>query len=242
MNVALIMGRAGSKSIPGKNLIEICGKPLVFWPLQAALNAARIDLVAVTSDCPEIQRISRGMGVEIIERPRSLAQDTAQMVDGITHALEAFAKKGLEVEHLVTMHANCATHSPGLIDSCLERLGLDPAADSCVTGSIDKGVHPFRTRKLGECGLLETWNAIPEGTSSNRQSLEPCVVLDGAARAMRVSSCFPPNGDAPFPYLGKRILFTENPGGLDVHDEGDMLLSKLFLLRHYPELNESLQE
>lgn len=241
MNIALIMGRAGSKSILGKNVINVCGEPLVYWPFKAALDSEKIDMVAVTTDCLEIQRVAENMGVEIIDRPPSLSHDTAQMVDGITHALEVFSGKGIDVEYLVTMHANCATHTPGLVDTCLERLIEDPDADSCVSGTVDKAIHPFRTRKLSESGQLETWGSVPEGTSSNRQSLEPCVILDGAARAMRVSKCFPPCGDAPFPYLGKRVLFTDNPGGLDVHDEGDILLSELFLRSHYPELHESLQ-
>jgi len=229
MNVALIMGRGGSKSILGKNVMTVLGRPLVTYPIQSALNARKIDLVAVTSDCPEILRIAKDLGIFPIVRPPELSHDTAQMVDGITHALEAI---GGEIEYLVTLHANCATHSHGLIDRCIGRLEAQPEADSCVSGAIDKSVHPFRTRKLGEDGLLVPWMPVPPDTSSNRQSLAPCVILDGACRAMRVATCFPPVGVPPFSYLGRTILFEENPGGRDVHDADDVQLTEAFLLRH----------
>lgn len=226
MNVALIMGRGGSQSIPRKNVVPVLGRPLVLYPILAARSASKIDRVVVTSDCPEILRVARVWGGQEIPRPPQLSHDTSQMVDGILHALDTI---GDEIEFLVTMHANCATHSHGLIDRCIARLEEAPEADSCVSGTIDRAVHPYRTRRLAEDGQLKTWGGVPAGTSSNRQSLEPCVILDGAARAMRVSACFPPAGDAPFPYLGKTILFEENPGGLDVHDEDDLKLTERFL-------------
>lgn len=228
MNVALIMGRGGSKSIPGKNVMPVLGRPLVIYPLLAALHARRIDQVVVTSDCPGIQRVATELKVRFIRRPDDISHDTAQMVDGILHALQEI---GGTVEHLVTLHANCATHAAGLIDRCIARLEADPSADSCVSGVIDRSVHPYRTRKLTADGWLEPWNEVPANTSSNRQALDPCVILDGAARAMRVNSCIPANGSAPFPYLGRKILLEENPGGRDVHDEDDILLTERYLLR-----------
>jgi len=223
---ALLMGRGGSKSIPKKNVHPVMGRPLVFYPMHAALSAERIDRVFVTTDCPDIQSVARENGVGVIARPPELSRDDSQMVDGILHALEVM---GDEFDYLVTMHCNCATHHPGLIDKCLIQLDESPDADACVSGVIDKAVHPFRTRRLTSDGLLEPWIEIPPGTSSNRQALDPCVILDGAARAMRIDACFPPCGDPPFSYLGRNILMVENPGGMDVHDEWDFIETERFL-------------
>jgi len=228
MNIALLMGRSGSKSISGKNICQVLGRPLVSYPILAAQQAEKIDRVMVTTDCLEIQAVARDMGVEIIERPPELSRDDSQMVDGILHALDFI---GSDIKYLVTMHCNCATHRPGLIDECINELDQHPEADSCVSGVIDKAVHPFRTRRLTSDGLVP-WSEIPANTSSNRQTMDSCVVLDGAARAMRVSSCFPVHGFPPFPYLGKKTLMAENKGGRDVHDEADIYLTEQFLLQH----------
>lgn len=229
MNIALIMGRAGSKSIHGKNICQVLGRPLASYPMHAALQSKKIDRVLVTSDCPDIQAIATEMGVERIERPPELSRDDSQMVDGILHALDFI---GPDIDYLVTMHCNCATHRPGLIDECIAQLDKHPEADACVSGVIDKAVHPFRTRRISPEGMLETWSEIPINTSSNRQSLDPCVILDGAARAIRVASCFPVHGSPPFPYLGETIRVVENPGGRDIHDTDDILLTEQYLLRH----------
>ena len=50
MNVVLLTGRGGSKSIPGKNLHPILGRPLCFYPMKAALGAERVDAVYVSTD------------------------------------------------------------------------------------------------------------------------------------------------------------------------------------------------
>jgi N-acylneuraminate cytidylyltransferase len=226
MNVALLMGRGGSKSIPGKNVKAVLGRPLALYPMLAAKGATLIDRVMVSTDCPALQSVARQADVEVIERPASLCGDDSQMLDAIRDALRFI---GGDVDCLVTMHCNCATHRPGLIDDCIRRLAAEAEADSCVSGVVDRAVHPYRTRGLTPGGRLKPWFEIPPATSSNRQALDPCVILDGAARALRVRSCFPANGDPPFPYLGRVILFEENPGGRDVHDEIDVILTERYL-------------
>ena len=52
--VAVILARGGSQGIPGKNLKDFCGKPLVAWTIEHARDAAHIDSVWVSSDDPEI--------------------------------------------------------------------------------------------------------------------------------------------------------------------------------------------
>ena len=221
MNVALLMGRRGSKSVLAKNVRPVMGRALFLYPLLAAKSAAAIDRVMVSTDCPEIQRLARDHGVEIIERPESIAGDRAEMSDAIVHALEVI---GEPVQYLVGMHCNSAIHRAGLIDDCIARLEQQPEADSCVSGVIEKSVHPIRTRKLNAQGMLEPWFEIDPTVSCNRQTMDPCIILDGAARVMRVASCFPIKGTQPFPYLGRTVLFEDNPGGRDVHDEDDFIL------------------
>jgi len=47
--LAIIPARGGSKGLPGKNLVNLCGRPLVGWPIQAALNSKYIDKIIVCS-------------------------------------------------------------------------------------------------------------------------------------------------------------------------------------------------
>ena len=52
--IAFIPARGGSKGIIGKNIIDLGGRPLIQWTIQAALNTSLIDTIIVNSDCDKI--------------------------------------------------------------------------------------------------------------------------------------------------------------------------------------------
>jgi N-acylneuraminate cytidylyltransferase len=80
MNIAFIPVRCGSKSIPFKNIKEFCGKPLVYWNLEALQNSQNIDKIFVATDCEEIKSVVNSFGfskVEVYDRDAQNANDTA---------------------------------------------------------------------------------------------------------------------------------------------------------------------
>ena len=52
--LAIIPARSGSKGLPHKNIINLCGKPLIAWPIQAAKKSIYVDRVILSTDDPEI--------------------------------------------------------------------------------------------------------------------------------------------------------------------------------------------
>lgn len=80
MNIAFIPVRCGSKSIPFKNIKKFCGKPLVYWNLEALQNSSNIDKIFVATDCDEIKSVVNGFEfskVEVYDRDPQNANDTA---------------------------------------------------------------------------------------------------------------------------------------------------------------------
>ncbi|MDC1341964.1 acylneuraminate cytidylyltransferase family protein, partial [Oceanospirillaceae bacterium] len=73
--IAIIPARGGSKGIPGKNLINIAGKPLVAWSIEHALKSTLIDAVWVTSDSQEILDVASNYGANTILRPDDISDD-----------------------------------------------------------------------------------------------------------------------------------------------------------------------
>jgi CMP-N-acetylneuraminic acid synthetase len=83
--VAFICCRGGSKGIPGKNIKEFCGKPLLGWILDAAKSANVFDSIILSTDSEEIATVGERYGATIPElRPSHLAQDDSDQFD--THA------------------------------------------------------------------------------------------------------------------------------------------------------------
>ena len=68
-NIIIIPARGGSKGVKRNNLRYINGKPLIEYSIKTALNTPSIDLVAVSTEDAQIASISRGLGVQIINRP-----------------------------------------------------------------------------------------------------------------------------------------------------------------------------
>ena len=86
--LAVILARGGSKRLPGKNILDLAGKPLIAWSIEAGLNSKYIDTVVVSSDSDEILDISKNIGTDIIKRSDELASDTATSFDAIKHTIE----------------------------------------------------------------------------------------------------------------------------------------------------------
>ena len=96
--VAIITARGGSKSLPGKNVAALAGKPLVSHSIDAALNCPHVTDTIVSTDDPEIAAAAKDADAKVIDRPAALATDTASSYDAVKHALEALEEQGVSVE------------------------------------------------------------------------------------------------------------------------------------------------
>lgn len=79
MNVCLIPARGGSKSIPLKNIINVGGKPLIWWVLNAAQHS-NLDRIYVSTDSDVIKSTVLSFNfdkVEVIDRSPEVSTDTA---------------------------------------------------------------------------------------------------------------------------------------------------------------------
>lgn len=87
--LVIIPARGGSKRLPGKNIKNFCGKPLIAWTIEIAKKCKFVDRVIVSTDDESIAKIARKYGAEVpFIRPASLASDTASSMDVIVHAVK----------------------------------------------------------------------------------------------------------------------------------------------------------
>jgi pseudaminic acid cytidylyltransferase len=94
MKVAVIPARGGSKRIPRKNIRLFGGKPIIYWPIRAALEADCFDNIIVSTDDEEIAAISREFGASTpFVRPLGLADDYTGIVPVVSHSIEAISSK-----------------------------------------------------------------------------------------------------------------------------------------------------
>lgn len=87
--LAIIPARKGSKRLKNKNIKNFCGKPLIQWTIDQAINCSLIDKVFVSTDSEIIKNISIKTGAEVpFLRPDNLSQDNSSTNECIIHFLE----------------------------------------------------------------------------------------------------------------------------------------------------------
>lgn len=147
--VAIILARGGSKGIPGKNIIDFCGKPLIVWTIEQMQQARRIDSIWISSDSEEILSISRSCGVETIQRPDDISGDAAASESGWLHALEYIENK------------------VGCVDLVIAPQVTSPLREPA---DIECGLRDFQEQKcdsMFSCSLAEDlylWGKMSDGT------------------------------------------------------------------------------
>lgn len=86
--LGIIPARGGSKGIRNKNIVNVYGKPLISYTIEAALASACFDGLVVTSDDDAILNVASKYPVTLLKRPAELATDTAGSDGVIEHALK----------------------------------------------------------------------------------------------------------------------------------------------------------
>lgn len=106
MNVAIIPARGGSKRIPKKNIRPFCGRPIIAYPIAAALESGLFDLVAVSTDSEEIAATARELGAAVpFMRPAALADDFTGTTPVVRHAVETLLARGDDVRAACCLYA-----------------------------------------------------------------------------------------------------------------------------------------
>jgi len=137
---AIIPARGGSKGIPGKNLIEVCGKPLIAYTIEDALSTTEISEVIVSTDSSEIAGFSENSGATVIRRPPELSGDTASAESALLHSLDIMKeRRGHDPGLVVFLQATSPLRPPGAISEAIQTLSRE-GADSLFSASP---VHGF---------------------------------------------------------------------------------------------------
>lgn len=111
--VAIIPARGGSKRIPRKNIKEFCGKPMIAWSIEAAMESGCFDRVIVSTDDEDIAAVARQHGAETpFMRPAQLSDDYTGTIPVIRHAVEWLADNGYAVSQACCIYATAPFVAP----------------------------------------------------------------------------------------------------------------------------------
>jgi N-acylneuraminate cytidylyltransferase len=128
---AFIFARGGSKGVPGKNIRNLDGKPLLAYSIITAQNIDEISRVFVSTDDPDIAYVGAQYGAEIINRPAELAQDDSPEWLAWLHAVEYLENQGEYFDCFVSLPATSPLRNKIDVVNCINL--LDKQTDIVVT-------------------------------------------------------------------------------------------------------------
>ena len=186
--LGILPARGGSKGIPGKNLRNLLGKPLLGWSAEALVGVDRIEKKICCTDDQEIADAARDFGLEIPWiRPESLAQDDTLVIDVISHALDRFlSDEKSSYSHVVLVQATSPTVTSEDIDAALE-LAVETNADTVITGFDAGEKHPARMFHIDANGSVSWFSQEPQ-RMVRRQDLKPVFIRTGLVYVMKTET------------------------------------------------------
>jgi hypothetical protein len=242
MIAALLLGREGSVSFPGKNTYPVLGRPLLLYPILAAKNSRYINEVYFSTDSEAYKKIGREAGVHIIDRPPELATKEALGEDAFAHGYRVIRDKwrqeGKDIELVVLLFCNAATLLSETIDQGIEILRANPEYDSAITVSCYNMWSPLRARRIGEDGLLHPFVPFetfgdPETLNCDRDSQGDVWFADVAISIVR-PHCLEDlsYGMLPQKWMGQKIYPLKQWGGCDIDFEWQVPMVEYWLRQH----------
>ena len=179
--IAVIPARGGSKSVPGKNIRELGGKPLLTWSIEVAQTVKEIDRIIVSTDDAQIGLVARVHGAEVYPRPAHLATDEALVIDAIKDLHKTLLAEGDSSEWMILLEPTCPLRNADDVRNCL-RLIEQGDFDSVATFK-EAELNPHRAwRLIDDVPEVFISGAIPW---LPRQKLPRAYQLNGAVYVFR---------------------------------------------------------
>lgn len=183
--LAVILARGGSKRLPRKNILEIHGKPMLAWTVEAAVASGKFDRVLVSTDDEEIASIGRAYGAEAPFLREQAHDDFATSSEATLAALsQAEDYWGCEFDMVAQLMANCPLRNSDDISGAVDAF-MDHGVESQISCFRFGWMNPWWAAKLDATGVPEY--LFPEARLSRSQDLPPLYCPSGAIWLAKVN-------------------------------------------------------
>ena len=222
--LAIIPARGGSKSLPGKNIKELYGKPLIAWSIEVAIACSSIDRVITSTEDKKISEVAKKYGAEVpFIRPHELASDTASSIDVVFYTIDWLKKhQDYQAGYILLLQPTSPLRTSRDIKCAIQTL-KDKKARSVV--SVCEAKHPIWSNILPEDNNMKNF-IPPQMLNKRRQDLPKFYRLNGAIYLAELDYLRKCNG-----FLGKDTFAYEMPKerSIDIDTEIDFKLACLLM-------------
>jgi len=204
--LGVIPARGGSKGVPGKNIKELNGKPLIQYTAEVALESELIDTLVLSSDDNEIIEVAKKIGIDVpFVRPKDLAQDKSPTFPVIIHALEYYKSIGIEFDAVCLLQVTSPFRSVDFLNKAINKF-INQDADSLV--SVQEVPHEYNPHWVFKPNDSEELKLVTgeKEIISRRQNLPKTYHRDGSIYITKTSVLLHKNS-----LYGNKIAYIESP-------------------------------
>lgn len=166
--LGVITARGGSKGIPSKNIVDVCGKPLIAYTIDAAQRSHLLTRTIVSTDSKAIATIAREHGVEVpFMRPDHLSTDAALALDVLIHAITEIEQQDHQsFDYVMMLQPTSPLRTSEDIDACIT-IALETGADSVFSMKELTDFAPQKIKTI-EHGMIKPFLMEEKGQSAPR--------------------------------------------------------------------------
>jgi len=181
--LALIPARGGSKGIKDKNIIDLKGKPLISYTIEAARASKYIDTVVVTTDSMKIKKTAEEFGAEVpFMRPKEYAMDKSATLEAVINAIEQLEKLGNIYDVLVLLQPTSPLRTNEDIDGALEK--FEKYDEKSLVGVSKVEDNPVLIRRVLDETTME--KIVEKKSTVRRQDMEEYYRVNGSIYINRI--------------------------------------------------------
>ena len=211
--LAIIPARGGSKGIPHKNIISLCGKPLIAYTIEAANQSTYIDTVIVSTDDVDIQRIREQSGALVpFLREAKIASDEATTISVVVDAVKRLEVNGEKFDVVILLQPTSPLRTAEEIDVAID-IFFQNNMQGIVSVNVAE-VSPFLLRTIEGSQLQRI---ISKNSTIRRQDMPTYYEVNGAIYINAISDIKESLSfnDNPIPY----IMSCEHSIDIDTWDD-----------------------
>ena len=213
MNIlGIIPARGGTKTVPGKNIKLLAGKPLLQYTVDIAKASKHLCKLILSSDDDAIIKVANQLNLEVpFKRPSDLAQDNSPTLPVIQHALNFYKDQGIHFDAVCLLQVTNPFKSTEFIDNAIERF-IESKADALVSvKKVPDEYNPHWTFKINDKDYLEL-STGKEKIISRRQDLPKAYHRDGIIYLTKTNVLLEQNS-----LYGNTLAYIESPPNFNVN-------------------------
>ena len=232
--LGIVTARGGSKGVPGKNIKNLAGKPLIAYTIESAKKSGVFDRIILSTDDPKIAEVAKQYGCEIpFMRPAELAADATQHLPVLRHAVQWLKEnEGYYADYSMSLHPTSPLRQPEHIKEAAEII-TSTGADSVLGVSPVPGHYtPYRSMTKDAEDRLVLINGQPvRKRIMRRQDLPESYASNGMIYLFKTDNLFKYQEDAGMLGDDVRALVVDPKYNVDIDTPADWEIAEILMAK-----------